>query len=125
MNGNDKFLLDTNIVLYFLNGDEVLFEILDKKTIYISFITEMELLSYGKYSVPEETKVKEFLGDCYIVEMNAAIKQQAIKIRKAHKLKLPDSIIAATTIDLNIPLLTADIEFNKLKSMQILQYNKQ
>ena len=56
--------------------------------------------------------------------MNPGIKLTAIKIRKTYKLKLPDCIIAATSEYLNIPLLTADIEFNKLKSMQILQYKK-
>jgi hypothetical protein len=57
--------------------------------------------------------------------MNTSIKTEAIKIRKRHKLKLQDSIIASTAIYLNIPLLTADSDFSKLKSMQILHYNKQ
>ena len=56
--------------------------------------------------------------------MNPSIKLNAIKIRRNHKLKLPDSIIAATSEHLNIALLTADEEFNKLKSLQILQYKK-
>jgi len=125
MSGNYTYLLDTNIVLYLLGGDNVLSAILNKKTVYVSFITEMELLSYGKFSASEETKVKAFLSECNIVEMNLSIKSEAISIRKKYKLKLPDSIIASTAINLNIPLLTADAEFNKLKSMQILQYNKQ
>jgi predicted nucleic acid-binding protein len=59
------------------------------------------------------------------VDMNSSIKQIAIKIRKTFKLKLPDSIIAATTEYLKIPMLTADADFNKLKSLRILQYKKQ
>ena len=74
----------------------------------------MELLSYSKFSNAEETKIRAFINGCYVIEMTPTIKQAAIKIRKAHKLKLPDSIIAATSIDLNIPLITSDSDFNKL-----------
>ena len=51
MNGN-KFLLDTNAVLYILGGDETLSDFLFEKELYISVITEMELLSY-KTSPPK------------------------------------------------------------------------
>jgi len=124
MSGNNYYLLDTNIVLHLLNGDKVLAGIIGNKTPYISFITEMELLSFSKLSTAEETKVKAFLNECFIVEMNQSIKLTAVKIKRAHGLKLPDSIIAATSEHLNTPLLTADTDFNKLKSLQILQYKK-
>ena len=32
-----KLFLDTNIILYLLNGDETLAELLNKKQLYISF----------------------------------------------------------------------------------------
>ncbi len=48
MNGS-RIFVDTNILLYFLNGDtEVIDMISDKKDIYISFITELELLSFPR-----------------------------------------------------------------------------
>jgi len=124
MSGSNSFLLDTNVILYLLNGDKIIAGIIGSKIPHISFITEMELLSYQKGSANYETNVKAFLKECNIIEMNPSIKLIAIKIRKTYKLKLPDSIIAATSEYLNIPLLTADVEFNKLKSMQVLQYKK-
>ncbi len=45
MNG-DNILIDTNIALYLLNGDSVVAEILDGKNVYVSFITELELLGF-------------------------------------------------------------------------------
>jgi len=42
MNGN-KLLLDTNIILYLLDGDNTLVNILEGKIPYVSFITELEL----------------------------------------------------------------------------------
>jgi hypothetical protein len=38
MNGN-KIFVDTNIILYLLSGDKTLAELLDRKQLYISFIT--------------------------------------------------------------------------------------
>lgn len=43
MNGIN-ILLDTNIVLYLLNGDSVLQQYLQGKSLYVSFINELELL---------------------------------------------------------------------------------
>lgn len=117
-----SYLLDTNIVLYLLGGDKVLAEILDDKVPYVSYITELELLSDRKLTARQEKEINFFLADCTIIEMSREIKQLTIQIRRTTSLKLPDSIIAATATYLNIPLLTADTEFNKLKSLSILQY---
>jgi predicted nucleic acid-binding protein len=124
MSGSNNYLLDTNIVLYLLNGDKILADIIDNKIPYVSYISEMELLSYKNISSAEEKKIKSFLDECFIIEMNQNIKAAAIRIRKTTGIKLPDSIIAASADYLNIPLLTADVEFNKLQSLNILQYKK-
>jgi predicted nucleic acid-binding protein len=47
MNGN-KVFVDTNIILYLFGGDKTIAELLNGKQIYISFITQLELLSYSK-----------------------------------------------------------------------------
>lgn len=39
-----NYIIDTNIVLYLLSGDERLADILNNHIINISFITELELL---------------------------------------------------------------------------------
>lgn len=122
MSGNNSLLLDTNIVLYLLSGDKTIAALLNDKDVYISFITEMELLSYKKLSAVEETKIKNFLRDTLIIEMNSAIKIKAIQIRKDNSIKLPDSIIAATAEHLNMPLLTSDEGFKKISSLINLYY---
>ncbi len=124
MSGANNYVLDTNIILYLMNGDTTLAGILDDKIPIISYITEMELLSFKGISTIEEKKIKAFLEETNIIEMNPAIKQAAIRIKKESGLKLPDSIIAATADFLSLPLLTADADFNKLKSLSILQYKK-
>lgn len=122
MNGT-SLLLDTNIVLFLLAGDETLAEMLNEKEVYVSFITEMELLGYKHLNAAEEKKIHAFLADAQVADFTQTIKQKAIAIRKTTGMKLPDSI-AATAIQLNMPLLTADAGFSKIKSLDHLLYQK-
>ena len=42
------------------------------------------------------------------------------QIRIIHKLKLPDAIIAATSVANNASLITADKGFNKVKEIKVI-----
>ncbi|AYD48413.1 type II toxin-antitoxin system VapC family toxin [Arachidicoccus soli] len=123
MSGN-KFLLDTNAVLYILNGDEVLAELLYEKRLYVSIITEMELLSYKNITVKEKQQIKNFLSAFVIINIDNVIKDQAIETKKNSYLKLPDSIIAATAIILDIPLVSSDKQFKTVTNLNFLLYEK-
>lgn len=123
MNGN-KLFLDTNIILYLLNGDETLAELLNQKQLYISVITELELLAYKNITVKEEKVILEFLSQCKIININSKIKLETIRLRKLFNTKLPDSIIIATALYLDLPLITSDIEFRKVDELTLIHYEK-
>lgn len=123
MNGNRLFL-DTNIILYFLSGDETLAELLDGKQFYLSFITQLELLAYSGISGKEQKIIEELLNQCIIIDINTEIKIKVIEIRKKYKLKLPDSIISATSLYLDLPLITADAEFKLVKELNLIYYER-
>lgn len=103
-----EILVDTNILLYLLKGNDTLENLLQGKTIHISFITELELTGFGQITAKEERQIQNLLDECAIVPLNNDIKKAYVEIRKAHHLKLADAIIAGTAIALNIPLVTAD-----------------
>ncbi|MCG3167942.1 MAG: hypothetical protein POELPBGB_03742 [Bacteroidia bacterium] len=121
MSGN-AILLDTNIILAILGGNKTLDEFIAGNIIYISFITELELFGFKSLSLQEEKVINSFVGDCRVIDINTAIKQHTIKIRKANKLKLPDSIVAATALYLETPLLTADADFKAIKNLELIFY---
>lgn len=123
MSGNN-IITDTNILLYLLSGDKTLAEILDQKQIIISFITELELLGYPGILKQEQKKVKDFLKECLIVDINSTIKEYAIQLKQKYSIKLPDSIILATSIFLNFPLITADKEMQKIDEVNLIYYQK-
>ncbi len=119
MSGSD-YLVDTNVLIHLVNGDEAITEFLQDKIIFISFISEMELLSKPGLSSESIKILQSLIDSCVLVEFNHEIKSEAIKLRRNFKLKLPDCIIAATAKYLHLPLLTADKHFNKISDIQTL-----
>jgi predicted nucleic acid-binding protein len=109
-----SYVLDTNIISFFLNGDANLLSYFNYTNIHISFITELELKSIPGLSKNDITSLEAFLQTCIITDINTPIKNVAIAFRKNFKLKLPDAIVAATASYLGYELVTADKVFNKL-----------
>ncbi len=74
MSGN-SYLIDTNIVLYLLSGDERIADILNDHAVNISFITELELLVYKGLNQKALKIIKEFISDCTVFDINNEIKK--------------------------------------------------
>ena len=121
MSGN-KLFIDTNIVLYLLNGDQTLAELLHEKQLYISFITELELLAYQGITKGEQKIIEDFVNQCKVITFNNRIKKETIRVRKNYNTKLPDSIIIASALYLDLPLITSDDEFKKVDELTLIQY---
>lgn len=121
MNGN-KLIVDTNIVLYFLKGNTDVTRFFADYQIVISFITELELLSLSTISPADEQTIRAFISLTRIIDINSDIKANAISVRRQSNLKLPDAIIAATAISMDLPLLTADLAFSRVYDPRILLY---
>ncbi|GIK59485.1 MAG: type II toxin-antitoxin system VapC family toxin [Ignavibacteriota bacterium] len=114
-----NIVLDTNAVLYLLGG-KIDPATLPKGEFFISFITELELLSYPNLSKFEEEKIKNFLESVDVIGLNPEIKRETIHLRKNYKIKLPDAIICATALFLNALILTFDKSFKKIKEITLV-----
>lgn len=112
----DGLLLDTNVVILTLGGNEVLAAHMESKRLFVSVVTEMECLSYPFRVRKDEMVVREFMRRCTVLGIEERIKEEAIVIRRDHGIKLPDAVIAATALVLGVPLLTADKGFLRLRN---------
>ena len=121
MNGN-SVILDTNIVLYLLTGDQVLSELLNQKKLYLSFISQLELLGFRGITLKQQTEINKFIQECIVIDINEEIKQEVISLRKKSKLKLPDCIVLATARFLSLPLITSNQDFKSLSFTEIIIY---
>ncbi len=111
------FVLDTNVVLYYLGGR--LINTLPKGDYAISIITEIELLSYPSLTKEEDRQIKNLFQFLTIVNIDNQIKQLAIDFRRRDRLKLPDAIIVATAKAMAATLLTNDANLGKLTEIKV------
>ena len=110
-----RFVLDTNAVIFLTTrGNAIhseLLEELNSADLFVSVITEIELLAKPKLLPEEEENLLNLLSEIIsVIDLNTSIKKETIVLRRNSKLKLPDCIIVATAITLNATLLTADEE---------------
>ena len=111
MNDKETLLLDTNTVMYLIKGDENLLELLDQQPVAINFITEIELLSWPHMTRELNKVILGLISTVQYFDYNTRLKQSVISLRQKYKLKIADAFIAATAIEYNLPLVTADKHF--------------
>jgi len=122
MNGTSLFV-DTNILIYLINGNPEIVDSLTGKKLYTSVINEIELRAFPNLTKQEENNILELLGDIKILPLSNEVKEVAIQIKKTSKIKLPDAIVAASAFSENLPLFTADKDFIAIEQINLLLYD--
>jgi predicted nucleic acid-binding protein len=106
----DKYLVDTNIIIYHLNGDSVATDWLlcHQEELSISVITKIEVLSYP-FEKEEEALVLKFLSQFELIYVTDEIVDATILLRRQRKIKTPDAVIAATALVQGLYVCTRNI----------------
>lgn len=91
------FIADTNFLVYVHEGNDKVLPFLNY-IFGVSFITEVELLGFKGITKVEEAKLKQLINDSFVIEWNSKIKEKTIELRKKYNIKLPDAIIASTSL---------------------------
>ena len=101
-----NFVLDTNTIIYLQKG--LLAEGLPLGGYFLSIISEIELLSFPDLTPQQEQALRDLLAELSIVTIDQGIRDAAIGLRRQHRLRIPDAVIAATALTLGAELLTND-----------------
>jgi predicted nucleic acid-binding protein len=119
MNGVD-FLADTNVLIYTLEGHPAVSG-LTQCSIAVSVVSEIELLGKRGILPHEIVTIRSLLDDCIIIQLTPEIKEITILLKQTYTLKIPDAIVAATALHFGLPLITADVDFRKIKELNLVQ----
>ena len=114
----DSIVVDTSLIINLFNGINEVQELIAGRSLFVSIITEIEVLSFPNITANDSKLLKDFLSECYIIDIESAIKDITINIRSHYKVKLPDAVIAATAMYFDLPLFTMDKGFNKITDLQ-------
>lgn len=101
------FILDTNIFVYLANGilQRSLVQDID---IAFASITKIEALGYDEITAVEQDYLTQLFNECEQYNLNEAVIEKAIRLRLRKKMSLGDAIVAATAIENNCRLWTAN-----------------
>ncbi|GAB3936048.1 type II toxin-antitoxin system VapC family toxin [Larkinella terrae] len=117
-------ILDSNIVIYFANpGFEKLRSYLEERqnSIYVSLISKLEVLGYHSLKPTDKAELECLLRVASILPITEAIINEAIRLRQQRKRSLDDSIIAATALLYDIPVLTNNsADFADISGLQVI-----
>jgi len=121
MNGTN-FLIDTNIIIYLTQKKIKINDFArEVDNLCISTITYMEALGFPFQDRKEETAITKLCDSFERIFLTEDIERQTILIRKMHKIKLPDAIIAATAITCHLTLVSVNSsDFSKIAGLRLL-----
>jgi predicted nucleic acid-binding protein len=108
------YTLNTNAILYYLKDDSsavsLMREIFARDApVYISAITELELFAFSSLSAQEHTLIDELISTLSVIPVDSHIARLASFIRREYRLKVPDSVIAATALFTGSALVTRNM----------------
>ena len=122
-----KYLWDTNTAIYYLqkqlppNAEKFIDDLLVEYNPVISAITEIELLCWKHATEKDEEMLHYFINDCEVIELEQAVKYKTAEIRKQHRVKHPDAIIAASALVYDLVLISRNIsDFSSIKHLQLI-----
>lgn len=119
------FTLDTNVLVYYLDEEDVAVETLtpiiaSPSPVYFSTISELELLSLPSLSFEDFHEIGKLIRRLNTIALDSRIARIASTIRRRVKLKTPDAAIAATAIATGTTLITRNVkDFEKVPNLSI------
>ncbi|MBP7172882.1 MAG: type II toxin-antitoxin system VapC family toxin [Cloacibacterium sp.] len=119
-----KYLLDTNIISGYISQKyssenmKYIGDVIDGGSI-ISVITKIEILSW-KTEKNIENLLKEFVETAETISLDNEVCDIAVSLRRKHKIKTPDAIIASTAVAHQLILITEnDKDFANIKGLKV------
>lgn len=122
-----KYIWDTNTVIYYLqqqfplSAEKFMDDLVNEARPVISVISEIELLCWKSATEKDLEVLHNFIDDVLVIELEQPIKFKTADIRKKHKIKLPDAIIAATSLVYELILVSRNVsDFININGLQLI-----
>lgn len=123
--GQPQYLMDTNAVIDYL-GNKLPASSMDFMNTVIdaipnvSVVTKIEVLGFNA-SDEHYQLLTHFINDANVLELSNNVVEASIEIRKKHKTKLPDAIIAATALVYNLAVISRNAsDFKNIEGLQVI-----
>lgn len=124
MSKERTLVCDTNVLVYFIDGNISSGKIFEESNVILSAISYIEILSNKKLTSERRELLLDFLRTFTFIETSPLINKLAINMRLNYGLNTPDAIIAATAKYLDLQMVTNDAAFFKIKEIEVIPFIK-
>jgi tRNA(fMet)-specific endonuclease VapC len=127
LKGNGRLAVDTNAVIAYREGISEVCTLVNEMDIIFLPVTVLGELLYGAFNSAKpqnnEQAVRKFLAHSVIIPIDDAIATRYAVVRlnlKKAGCPIPENDIwvAATCLELNVPLISSDSHFNNIKGLE-------
>ncbi len=122
-----RWLLDTNVVIdAFAGRADTVRAIASARTaalewIGYSAVTRLEVLGFPGLTAADELGLRNLLGQFSEAQIDAAVIERAIEIRRSVRIKIPDALVAATALIYEANLVTRNtVDFKNIRGVSVL-----
>ena len=118
-------ICDTNILIYAAQpGDVLCAPFVESAEAMIASVTRIEVLGFpgfGNLSADRQTRLQEITATTIEVPLDDDIIKRAVTLRQQKKMSLGDSIIAATALEFDMPLVTRNSDdFKHITGLRLI-----
>lgn len=115
------YLLDSNILIYYLEGKHEVCPFVEekKRPIFISTISVAELLAKPALKKTQLAAIEHFLKNFSLIEFDNKIAKRTAALKRKYGIRLPDAIIAATAATHRLTLISRDSIFKKIREIKL------
>ena len=115
-------LIDSNIIIYATQPEHAeLREFIATYAPVVSAASYVEVLGYHKLSESEAALLRQFFSVTTMLPIDQDVLDQAVHLRRQHKMSLGDALIAATAMVHRLPLVTHNVaDFDWIDGLAVL-----
>jgi predicted nucleic acid-binding protein len=121
-----KYLLDSNAVIDYIGGilPQKSIEWLDsiiETAVSMSVINRIEALGFNPPNPADLLPFEDLVNTVEVIGLPEEIIQQTIDVRKNYKIKLPDAVVAATSLVLGLTVISKNTaDFGKVQGITLI-----
>lgn len=117
---NSLTILDTNIFIYLVKGT-LERQRIGEITIAHPDVVKIESLGYAKIHINELLLLEALFAESHALPLTDTIVDRAVRLRQAKSMGLGDAIVAATALEHNYVLWTANIDdFKHIEGLKLV-----
>ncbi|MEZ0608832.1 type II toxin-antitoxin system VapC family toxin [Fibrella sp. WM1] len=126
----NRYLIDSSAVSQYLEARMPESGLLFMDNVFaiesnISVITQIELLTWQPPAAELGEKITIYIDDSTVFELTPSVVAETIRLRRKHRIKTPDAIIAATALVNGFQLITDnERDFSSIKGLRVINPNR-